>query len=79
MHWAILIRILLTSGHASEYGQANALIESFNVDYVLADKGYDSDQFIKLLEQTGAKAVFHHGETVRCNENMIVNCIKKEI
>lgn len=51
------VRMLLTAGHASEYGQANALIEGFNVDYVLADKGYDSDQFITLLEQTGAKAV----------------------
>ncbi len=51
------VRILLTAGHASEYGQANALIENFNVDYVLADKGYDSDQFIALLQQSGAKAV----------------------
>ena len=35
------VRLLLTAGQASEYGQANALIEGFNMDYVLADKGYD--------------------------------------
>ena len=33
--------MLLTAGHASE----DALIKGFNVDYVLADKGSDSDQF----------------------------------
>lgn len=51
------IRLLLTAGHASEYGQANALIEGFDVDYVLADKGYDSDRFIEVLEKAGAVAV----------------------
>jgi len=51
------VRLLLIAGHASEHGQAIALIEGFDVDYVLADKGYDSDQFIEVLEEAGAVAV----------------------
>ncbi|MCL1123168.1 transposase, partial [Shewanella surugensis] len=42
---------------ASEYGQANALIEGFEPQYVLADRGYDSDDFVKAIENTGAVAV----------------------
>jgi len=51
------VRLLLTAGQASEYGQANALIEGFDADYVLADKGYDSDEFVEVVEKTGAIAV----------------------
>jgi transposase len=51
------VRLLLTAGQASEYGQANGLIEGFNADYVLADKGYDSDNFIEAIEASGAEAV----------------------
>ncbi len=51
------VRLLLTAGQASEYGQANALIEGFDVDYVLADKGYDSEEFVEVIEKTGAVAV----------------------
>jgi transposase len=51
------LRLLLTEGQASEYGQANALIDSFEAEYVLADKGYDSDEFVKKIESQGAVAV----------------------
>ncbi|MDD7804123.1 MAG: transposase, partial [Endozoicomonas sp. (ex Botrylloides leachii)] len=33
------------------------LIEGFSADYVLADKGYDSDAFIFSIRSTGAKPV----------------------
>ena len=48
------VRLLITAGQASEYGQANALIEGFDADYVLADKGYDSNSFIEAIEVSGA-------------------------
>ncbi len=48
------VRLLLTAGQASEYGQANALIEGFDAGFVLADKGYDSNNFIEIIEDTGA-------------------------
>lgn len=51
------MRLLLTAGQASEYGQANALIEGFKADYVLADKGYDSEAFVQRITATGAVAV----------------------
>jgi transposase len=51
------VRLILTAGQASEYGHANPLIEGFEADYVLADKGYDGDQFIETLEAAGVTAV----------------------
>ena len=47
----------MTAGQASEYGQANALIEGYTADYVLADRGYDSDDFVQTITSTGAEAV----------------------
>ena len=43
------VRLLLTAGQTSEYTQAEALIAGFKMDYVLADKGYDSDQFVQSI------------------------------
>ncbi|MGI9280570.1 MAG: transposase [Endozoicomonas sp.] len=51
------IRFILTAGQASEFGQAFALIEGFSADYILADKGYDSNVFITEIERTGARPV----------------------
>ncbi len=51
------VKLLLTAGQASEYGQASALVGGFDAAYVLADKGYDSDKFIEELEKAGATAV----------------------
>lgn len=51
------IRLIISAGQASEYGQAGSLIEGWDADYVLADKGYDSDQFIGAVEALGATAV----------------------
>ncbi len=51
------IRLILTAGQDSEYGQSLALIEGFSADYVLADKGYDSNEFVTAVEETKAKPV----------------------
>ncbi len=51
------VRLLLTGGQASEYGQATCLITGFSADYVLADKGYDSDAFIEQIANQGGQAV----------------------
>ncbi|WP_298718161.1 IS5 family transposase [uncultured Oceanisphaera sp.] len=48
------IRFLLTPGQASEYGQANQLIEGIKADFVMADKGYDSDSFVASIRASGA-------------------------
>jgi transposase len=51
------LRLLLTPGQASEYGQAEALIEGFTPEAVLADKGYDSEAFVDAIQRIGAEAV----------------------
>ena len=51
------IRLLLTPGQASEYGQAEALIEGFAFEAVLADKGYNSDAFVEVIQRRGAEAI----------------------
>lgn len=51
------VRLLLTPGQASEYGQAEALIEGFTFEAVLADKGYDSDAFVEVIQCRGAEAI----------------------
>ncbi len=51
------VRLRLTEGHASEYGQANAPIEQIQADYILADKGYDGDEFINNIKSSSAVAV----------------------
>jgi transposase len=51
------VRFLLTGGQHSEIRQADALIEGFEADYVIADKGYDADSFILSIESLPAIAV----------------------
>jgi len=51
------VRFILTEGQSSEYGQADALIEGFQADFVLADKGYDSNEFVEKVRASGAVAV----------------------
>lgn len=51
------VRFKLTEGQASEFGQADALIEGFQADYILADKGYDSDRFVSVVHGSGATPV----------------------
>ncbi|MCB2264062.1 MAG: IS5 family transposase, partial [Candidatus Thiosymbion ectosymbiont of Robbea hypermnestra] len=51
------VRFLLTGGQAAQCQQAEALIAGLAATYVLADKGYDSDQFIAAIEDQGAEPV----------------------
>jgi transposase len=51
------VRLLLTAGQVSEHTQAEALIAGFRADFVLADKGYDSDAFVETIKASGATPV----------------------
>ncbi len=51
------LRFILTSGHVHDSKQSEALIEDFDFDKLLADKGYDSDRFRAVIAATGAEAV----------------------
>mgnify|MGYP001173531598 CR=1 FL=1 len=51
------VRFILTQGQSSEYDQAESLIEGFKADFVLADKGYDSNRLIDFIRASGAVAM----------------------
>jgi transposase len=57
------VRLFLTQGQTSEYTLANELISGFQPDYVIADRGYDSDSFVQAIHTGGAEAVI----PPRCN------------
>ena len=51
------IRFILTGGQRNDITQAEALLENLFPDYVLADKGYDSDKFVLLLKKRNSEVV----------------------
>ena len=51
------VRIVITEGSRADCTQAGRLIESINADYLLADKGYDSDAVIKQAKDQGMEPV----------------------
>ncbi len=51
------VRFILTGGQRNDITQAEALIENLFPDYVIADKGYDSDKFVLLLKKRNSKVV----------------------
>ena len=67
-----LLRFLLSSGNRNDICMAQALLEPFDLNgkLILADKGYDSDEFIRWLEERDEVAVIpsrsiakHHRKT----------------
>ncbi len=63
------VRLFLTQGQTSDYTLANELISGFQPDYVIADKGYDSDSFVQAIHASGAEAVI----PPRCNRKTLRN------
>jgi transposase len=51
------LRFILTGGQVHDSKQAEALIEGFDFDKLLADKGYDNNRFRAVLAMKGAEAV----------------------
>ncbi len=51
------LRLQLTPGQRHDIAEAEALIVGYDSEYVIADKGYDSDGFIDVIETNGAMAV----------------------
>lgn len=53
------LRFLLTGGNRNDICVAKELLEPFDLTgkTVLADKGYDSDKFVKWVEERGGIAV----------------------
>jgi len=51
------IRLILTGGQAADSPQGIPLLTGIKADYVLADKGYDSDGILNFVQGQGAIAV----------------------
>ena len=47
----------MSAGQEADITHAPALIEGYEPEAVVADKGYDSDAFVKTIQTRGAKAV----------------------
>lgn len=48
---------MITGGQVSDVTQAGALLSDKQAEFVLADKGYDSDDLVETLAQQGSTAV----------------------
>lgn len=59
------LRFILTPGQASDYTQAELLLNGFPAQNVIADKGYDSKKIVEAVEQSGAQAVIPPRSGVR--------------
>jgi transposase len=57
------VRILVTAGTVADCTKAAELIEGIEADALIADKGYDSDEIVKLAEDAGMEPVI----PPRCN------------
>ena len=51
------IRFALTGGQCHDMVQAETLLENLSPDYVIGDKGYDSDPLRKTIRRQGATPV----------------------
>jgi len=51
------LRFTLTAGQRHDITQAQALIADYRSQYVIADKGYDSDDFLQTVLAGGAVPV----------------------
>ena len=50
-------QVILTPGQVHDITQAPALMKEVDVEITIADKGYDSETFVKLLQDNGIEAV----------------------
>ena len=51
------VRMFITQGTTADCTQAHRLIEGIDAEYLLADKGYDSDAIVNQATEVGMEAV----------------------
>ena len=51
------LHLLLTAGQRHDIGQAAALLDGFECEYLIADKSYDADPFRQTITNLPATAV----------------------
>ena len=65
------VRAIITEGTAADCGQAVNLIEGIDAEYLLADRGYDTNDILQAAGEAGMKAVIPPRETDWSNESTI--------
>lgn len=51
------LRVILSAGQVADIEQAAALIQDQPAEFIVADKGYDSDAFVESITTQGSQAV----------------------
>ncbi len=51
------VRVVVTDGTVADCSMAGELIEGIDADYLLADRGYDTDNVLEHAEEAGMEAV----------------------
>lgn len=51
------VRVLITQGATADCAQASKLIEGLRADYLLADRGYDTNEILERAKGQGIKPV----------------------
>ena len=68
------VRVAVTAGTTADCTQAVALIEGIAAQYLLADRGYDSNEIIDKAIETGSKIVIppkRNRKTQRCHDKAL--------
>lgn len=71
----IPVRIFITQGTTADCTQAGRLIEGISADYLLADRGYDSNAIIEQAEKQAMEIVIPPRRIAKCKALMIKNYI----
>ena len=51
------VRVIVIDGTVADCSKAGELIERIDADYLLADRGYDTDAFVEQVTAAGIKVV----------------------
>ena len=51
------LRVILSAGQIADIEQAEALIRGQSDEFIVADKGYDSDAFVEAISAQGSQPV----------------------
>ena len=51
------LRVILSAGQIADIEQAEALIRGQSAEFIVADKGYDSDAFVEAISAQGSQPV----------------------
>jgi transposase len=51
------LRVILSAGQITDIERAEALIKDQPAEFIVADKGYDSDAFVETISAQGAQPV----------------------